>query len=579
MNRPDQNPPRIETNRFRRGVAYAACLAAVGVLLWRAVDLQWNEGGFLQDQGAARHERVVVLPTHRGRILDRHGVPLAISAPMASVWAIPGVLRDQKAQFPELAKRLGVSRGFIEKRAAADGGFVYLRRQMIPEDADRVLALGLNGVKTQREYRRYYPAAESAAQVLGFTNIDDAGQEGLELAFESWLTGEPGQRRVIKDRLGRVIGDLGIEREPRPGRDLRLSLDRRIQYLAYRELKAAVRKHRAKGGMAVIADPNSGELLAVVNQPSFNPNHRLRSRTDAFRNRVFTDLFEPGSTLKPLTVLAALGSGDFRPDSEIDTTSGVHAVSGHPIKDLRDYGRIDVTGVITHSSNVGAAKLALAVGREPFAQTLRRAGLGHGTRSGFPGERVGVLRNWRDWRPIEHATQAFGYGLSVTAAQLVRAYAMLAADGVVRPLTLLRADAPVAGERRFPAADARRVRAMMETVVGPEGTGRAARIPGYTAAGKTGTVYKHVDGGYAEDRYLALFAGIAPARNPRLVMVVLIDEPNAGEHVGGRVAAPVFARVMAGALRLLNAPPTPPQTPKPFRPPVMTHAPTAETRT
>ena len=569
---------RLGTRGFRRGVVYACCAVAAAVLVWRAFDLQWNQGDFLQGQGVARHERVVAMPTYRGRVLDRHGSPLAVSAAVESVWAIPGVLRNQQAHLPMLAKRLNVSPEKVKQKAESGRQFVYLRRHMIPERADEVMALGLEGVRTLREYRRYYPAAEVAAQVLGFTNIDDAGQEGLELAFESWLSAEPGQRRVIKDRLGHMVGDLGVEREPRPGRDLRLSLDLRIQYLAYRELKAAVEKHRAIGGMAVVADPNSGELLAVVNQPSFNPNDRSRFEADTSRNRVFTDLFEPGSLIKPLTVLAALGSGEFRPDTEVDTTPGFYSVSGKTIKDLRNYGKIDVTGVITHSSNVGAGKLALAMDKKHFARTLRNAGLGDRTGSGFPGELPGLLRSWETWRPIEQATQSYGYGLSVTAAQIVRAYALLAADGVLRPLTFLRADEPAAGERRFPADDVRRVRAMMETVVGPEGTGRRARVPGYDVAGKTGTVHKNIDGAYAEDRYVALFAGMAPARNPRLVMVVMIDEPAAGEYFGGRVAAPVFARVMAGALRLLNVAPTRQAEPGPFRPPLMAHAASTEAR-
>ena len=567
---------RAGTHGFRRGVVYVCCAAAAGVLVWRSFDLQWNEGDFLQGQGVARHERVVAMPTYRGRVLDRHGSPLAVSAAVASVWAIPGVLKDQRAHFPALAKRLDMDLGDVRGRSQSDRQFVYLRRHMIPERADEVMALGVEGVRTLREYRRYYPVAEVAAQVLGFTNIDDAGQEGLELAFESWLSAEPGLRRVIKDRLGRVTGDLGVERAPRPGRDLRLSLDLRIQYLAYRELKAAVEKNRATGGMAVVVDPRSGELLAVVNRPSFNPNDRSRFKAETLRNRAFTDLFEPGSIVKPLTVLAALTSGRFHPDTEVDTSPGFYSVSGKSIKDLRNYGTIDVTGVITHSSNVGAGKLALAMDKAHFAATLRKAGLGDSTGSGFPGERSGLLRPWETWRPIEQATQAYGYGLSATAAQIARAYAMLAADGVLRPLTFLRVDKPAEGERVFPAADARRVRAMMETVVGPEGTGRRARVPGYGVAGKTGTVHKHVAGEYAQDRYVALFAGMAPARNPSLVMVVMLDEPTAGEYFGGRVAAPVFARVMAGALRLLNAPPTLREEPGPFRPPLMARAASAE---
>lgn len=559
----------VSTGLFRRVVVYGLCLVALGLLAWRAVDLQVTDGDFLQGQGVARHERSVKMPAHRGRILDRHGQPLAVSAPVESVWAIPHELRANAERLPELARALGVSLKFLRKRAASGRQFVYLRRHMVPEDADRVTALEVGGVHTLREYRRFYPAGEATSHLLGFTNIDDAGQEGVELVFDDWLAGVPGQRRVIKDRLGRVIGHLGVDREPRPGRDLVLSIDHRIQYLAYRELKAAVRANKAKSGAAVVLDPHTGELLAAVNQPAFNPNNRRRLNPGQMRNRAFTDQFEPGSTMKPLTILAGLTSGQYQPDTEIDTRPGWYTVTGKKVQDDRNFGVIDVAGVIKHSSNVGASKISLSLERSHVARVYQSAGLGEQTGSGFPGESGGTLRSWRDWRPIEQATMSFGYGLSVTAVQLARAYAMIASDGVLRPVTLMKRDAAeeAEGHSVFRAGDVRRVRAMMEAVVGPEGTGYRARVPGYRVAGKTGTVHKSTAQGYAEDRYVSVFAGMAPAANPRFVMVVMIDDPGAGEHYGGRVAAPVFAKVAAGALRILNVKPDMPVQAGPLLPP------------
>ncbi|MGB0712646.1 MAG: peptidoglycan D,D-transpeptidase FtsI family protein [Gammaproteobacteria bacterium] len=557
------------TGLFRRVVVYAMCLLALGLLGWRAVDLQVTDGDFLQGQGVARHERSVKMPAHRGRILDRHGQPLAVSAPVESVWAIPHELRSNAERLPELAKALGVSLKFLRKRAASGRQFVYLRRHMVPEDAGQVMALKVRGVHTLREYRRFYPAGEATSHLLGFTNIDDAGQEGVELVFDDWLAGSPGQRRVIKDRLGRVIGHLGVDEEPRPGRDLNLSIDHRIQYLAYRELKAAVNANKAKSGAAVVLDPRTGEILAAVNQPAFNPNNRRRLNAGQMRNRAFTDQFEPGSTMKPLTILAGLTSGRYQPDTVIDTRPGWYTVTGKKVQDDRNFGVIDVAGVIKHSSNVGASKISLSLERSHVAHVYQSAGLGEQTGSGFPGESSGTLRTWRDWRPIEQATMSFGYGLSVTAIQLARAYAMIAADGVLRPVTLVKRDRAdeMNGQSVFRAGDVRRVRAMMEAVVGPEGTGFRARVPGYRVAGKTGTVHKSTAQGYAEDRYVSVFAGMAPAANPRFVMVVMIDDPSAGEHYGGRVAAPVFAKVAAGALRILNVKPDMPVQAGPLLPP------------
>ena len=547
----------------RRRVLLGAFALAAAALAGRAVFLQVLNTDFLQRQGEARHLRVVTVPAHRGMITDRNGEPLAISTPVQSVWADPGDVPADARALARLARVLGVPAPALARRIAErrDRAFVYLRRHVDPRTAERVRALGLPGVHLQREYRRYYPLGEVTAHVLGFTDIDDAGQEGVELAWDRWLRGTPGARRVLRDRLGHIVRDVALLRPARPGRDLRLALDRRVQYLAYRELKAAVLRHRARGGSLVVLDARTGEVLAMVNQPSYNPNRRDRGPRAARRNRAVTDVFEPGSTVKPFTVAAALESGRFRPDTPVDTGPGLLRVADATVRDVRDFGLLDVTGVIRRSSNVGAAKIALALPARRLWSVYARVGFGRATGSGFPGEAHGVLADHRRWRAVEQATAAFGYGLAVTALQLARAYAALAADGRLPEVTLLRRTRAAAGERVLPARVARQVRAMLEAVVAPGGTGRRAAVPGYRVAGKTGTVRKAEPGGYSDHRYVALFAGMAPASRPRLVAVVVIDEPRAGGYYGGEVAAPVFARVMAGALRLLDVAPDAPRGP------------------
>lgn len=551
---------RAEVMPPHRLLVLGALLVGMGALLvWRAVDLHVFNKDFLQEQGDARSLRVVGIPAHRGMILDRSGEPLAISTPVESVWAHPGELLEARAEWKALAAALELTPRALERilTARADRAFVYLRRHVTPETARKVLALNIPGVATQREYRRYYPVGEVAAHVIGFTNIDDVGQEGLELAYNEWLRGTPGGKRVIKDRLGRVVENLGSISEPHPGKDLVLSLDQRIQYLAYRELKSAVRRHRALSGSAVVLDARTGEVLAMVNQPAFNPNNRSGLQAGAQRNRAVTDLFEPGSSVKPFTVAAALESGGYGANTAIDTGPGYLRVAGGTVRDIRNYGRIDLTTVITKSSNVGASKIAMALDPSELWGVFDQVGLGRSTLSGFPGEKSGLLNHFSRWQPIDRATFAFGYGLSVTALQLAQAYAVLAADGVQRPISFVRLDdAQVPAGRRVLRADtARAVRTMMETVVHADGTGPRARVPGYRVAGKTGTVKKVGPNGYSEDRYQAIFAGMVPARNPRLVMVVTIDEPRGEAYYGGQVAAPVFAEVMAGALRLLDIAP------------------------
>jgi cell division protein FtsI (penicillin-binding protein 3) len=441
----------------------------------------------------------------------------------------------------------------------SDRSFVYLKRRINPDRAEKLQAVldkhAIEGVGLQREYRRFYPAGEVFAHVVGFTDVDDRGQEGLELSYENWLQGIPGRKRVIRDGQARVVRDVESIQAPVTGRDLALSLDRRLQFLAYRELKAAVRHNKAKSGSAVILDVKTGEVLAMVNQPAYNPNRSKAGRRDRFRNRALTDVFEPGSTMKPFTVAAALESGRYKPTTRIDTRPGVLKVGRYQVKDVRDFGLIDVATIISKSSNVGVSKIAMDLSGERLWSFFSSLGFGVSADTGFPGEASGQLTPARRWAKIDQATLSFGYGLSVTPTQLAGAYAVIAADGVRKPISLLRVDRPPQGERIMSRKTARAVRGMMQAVVSPEGTAPAAAVAGYQVAGKTGTVKKSIAGGYADDRYMAVFAGMAPASDPRLVMVVMIDEPSAGQYYGGQVAAPVFSKVMAGALRLLNIAP------------------------
>lgn len=536
-------------------------LLSAALLGWRAVDLHVVRHDFLQGQGDARSLRVVSMSAHRGTVTDRHGEPLAMSTPVDSIWADPQELILQREHLPELARALKKDpddlQQLVTSRRARE--FVYLQRHSHPDMARKVMALGIPGVSLQREYRRYYPAGEVTGHLVGFTNIDDVGQEGIELAYDDWLRGTSGSKRVIKDRLGRIIKNVESIRTPRPGRDLALSIDRRIQYLAYSELKAAVLKHKARSGSAVVVDIHTGEILAMVNQPAFNPNNRRNLRGEQYRNRSVTDVFEPGSTLKPFIIAAALESGRYRPDTKIQTSPGFFKVGKKTIKDNHNYGTIDVTTVLQKSSNVGASKIALSIPAEEHWRMLSRVGFGEITSSGYPGESSGMLTEPGKWREIDRATLAYGYGLSTTLLQLAQAYSVFATDGYLRPLSLQRIEnvkeTQAGGQRVMSITTARQVRSMLEAAVSKAGTGVRASVSGYRIAGKTGTVRKSGVGGYLEDRYLALFAGIAPASKPRLVMAVMINEPSNGVYYGGEVAAPVFSKVMAGALRLLNIAP------------------------
>lgn len=549
---------RIENHAFWRRLAVVLILVlAFAGLMWRAIDLQLNHKDFLQTEGNARYLRVMKVSAHRGKILDRNGYPLAISTPVDSVWANPGELRSRGVNFNRLVKLLGLDGRQLKReiQARKDREFIFLKRQLDPALAARVMALGIEGVYLQREYRRYYPMGEVAAHVVGFTNVDDMGQEGIELTFDELLRGESGSKRVLRDRIGQIVADVERIRAPKSGQDLVLSIDKRIQYLAYRRLLAAVKHNRARAGSAVVLDARTGEVLAMVNQPSYNPNNRSDRVGSRFRNRAVTDVFEPGSTTKPFTIAAALGSGRFNTESVVDTAPGQINVGKYVVKDSRNHGKIDLGTIVKKSSNVGASKIALALPSENLWQTFSRFGFGQVTGGGFPGEAEGVFTHYFDWADVHKATLSYGYGISVTALQLARAYAAIANEGRLPRVTFEAVKGIPPAPRVISEDVALKLRRMLEAVVSSGGTGTRARLDGYRVAGKTGTVRKVTPGGYSEDRYVALFAGFAPMSAPRIVTVVVIDEPGAGDYYGGEVAAPVFADITEGALRLLGVAP------------------------
>ncbi len=544
--------------RWRAYFAFGLLACAAAGLLWRAVNLQLVDHGFLSGQGNARFTRVVSISAHRGMITDRYGEPLAVSTPVDSIWVNPKQVAAATDQIPRLAAALSLDRQDVERRVASnlDREFLYVERHLPPAAAEKIKDLDIPGVYLAREYQRYYPAGEVAGQLLGFTDVDDGGQEGIELAFDHWLAGEDGEKRVIQDGYGRVVQDVESIRPARPGRDLVLSIDLRLQYLAYRELKRAVQEQRALSGSLVILDVRTGEVLAMVNQPAFNPNDRDQMEPDLYRNRAATDILEPGSAMKPFFVAAGLTSGRIGDRTIIDTSPGYIKVGARTFADEHDLGRVDIATILAKSSNVGMAHIALALPPKLIWTTLTGVGFGRVTESGFPGESAGLLSNYTHWRPIGIVTMSHGYGISVTPLQLAHAYATIGSFGILRPVTLLRADSPPAGERVLSESVCRELIGMLESVVVAEGaTGRKAAIPGYQVAGKTGTAWKATAGGYSTNLYMSVFAGVAPASDPRLAAAVVIDQPSAGEHMGGDVAAPVFSAVVGSALRLLGIPP------------------------
>ncbi|MDS4032291.1 MAG: penicillin-binding transpeptidase domain-containing protein [Candidatus Contendobacter sp.] len=540
----------------RHGLVLGLLGAAAAGLVARAAYMQVVNTDFFQDKGAAYFVRTMDVPAHRGMILDRNGEPLAVSSPVDSIWVDPREFLNQHDRWPQLATALEMTTAELEQKLAGRGRFAWLRRHLAPSVAQRVLDLDIPGVYARREYRRYYPDAEVTSHLLGFTDIDDMGQDGLEKAFEARLRGVPGQKRVIQDRLGRVVAEVENLRAPQPGQTQILSIDRRLQYLAYRALKTAVVENKANAGAAVIVDVRTGEILAMVNQPAGNPNNRAELHGDLLRNRAITDVCEPGSTVKPFTAALGLESGKWTPSTLVDTTP--MRIGRYTVRDTHNYGTIDVTHVISKSSNVGVTKIALSMPAERLWQLYKNLGFGAPTGVvGKDSEQAGVLRHFSKWAEIGHANHSFGYGFSLTILQLAQAYVVLAADGVRRPLTLLKREQrldPTEERRVLSARAVRQVRVMMEEVVTREGTGLKASVPGYRVAGKTGTARK-IAGGHYTNRYFALFAGMAPASDPRLVMVILIDEPKSGAYYGGTVAAPVFSATMGGALRILNVTP------------------------
>jgi len=552
---------------WRQRLVLVLLLGAFVALIGRSLYLQGFNNEFLGDKGRARFERVIDISATRGRITDRHGDVLAVSTPVRSIWAIPEDAQLAPAQTRSLAALLDMDVREVTRKLASDREFIYVKRQLPPELADRVTALKLPGIHQKDEYRRYYPSGEVAAHMLGFTGIDDAGQEGIELAFNGELTGRPGSRRVIKDRRGNVVEDVESIHPPLEGRDIVLALDSKLQYLAYSHLKQALETHRAKAGGVVVLDARSGEVLALANLPTYNPNNRVKLSGAQLRNRALTDSFEPGSTLKPFTAALALEKGKVRFDTPIQTAPGKMTIGTATIHDAHMHGVLTVAQVIQKSSNVGAAKLALSMKPEEMWSMFDSLGFGAPLKLGFPGEVGGRLRPAKTWRPIEQATMSYGHGISVTLIQLARAYQAFARDGDLVPISLARLDAPPqTGKQVFTAQTAREVRAMLEMAVQPGGTAPKAQIPGYRVAGKTGTAHK-IEGGAYANKYVASFVGFAPVSDPRLIIAVMVDEPSNGKYYGGDVAAPVFAQVMAGSLRTLGVAPD-----APLRPLMMTAA-------
>ncbi|ELF6203724.1 MULTISPECIES: peptidoglycan D,D-transpeptidase FtsI family protein [Pseudomonas] len=545
--------------RFRVVIGLLAIM--VGAICWRIIDLQVVDRDFLKGQGDARSLRHIPIPAHRGLITDRNGEPLAVSTPVTTLWANPKEMQASKDRWPQLAAALGQNPQQLVERLTAQASkeFIYLVRGLTPEQGQHVLDLKVPGVYGLEEFRRFYPAGDVTAHMVGFTDLDDHGREGVELAYDEWLAGVPGKRQVIKDRRGRLIKDIQVTKNAKAGKTLALSIDLRLQYLATRELRNAIAEQDAKAGSLVIMDVKTGEVLAMVNQPTYNPNNRRSMFPAAMRNRAIIDVFEPGSTVKPISMSAALQSGRWKPTDKVEVYPGSLQIGRYTIKDVsRSEGPIlDLTGILINSSNVGMSKIAFDIGGEAIYRVMSQVGLGQYTGLGFPGERVGNLPNHREWRKAETATLSYGYGLSVTALQLVHAYAALANDGKMVPLSIIKVDKAPEAVQAIPKETAETVQGMLQQVIeAPRGVFRA-QVPFYHVAGKSGTARKATVGskGYTENAYRSLFAGFGPMSDPRYAIVVVIDEPGKGGYFGGLVSAPVFSKVMSGTLRLMNVPP------------------------
>lgn len=532
-------------------VLFMAFLALAGRALW----LQGMSTDFLQKQGASRYARTLELPATRGKITDRNGQVLASSVPVKAIWAIPDDVQEApRDKLRELARLLGMSDAGLRKKLDSDRNFVYLKRQVEQDTADKIVKLGIAGIETRKEYKRFYPEGEVMAHIVGFTNVEDVGQDGMELGSQKTLAGVTGSRRVIKDRFGRIVEDIEAVREPRDGKDLALSIDSKIQYIAFTQLKEAVEKNKAKAGAIIVIDVHTGEVLALANMPAYNPNDRSALTGAQLRNRVLTDTFEPGSTLKPFTVSLALDTQRVTPSTVFQTAPGRMTIGTATIGDSHARGPLTVAEIIQKSSNIGTAKIALEMPAEEMWAMFTNIGLGQQPKLGFPGAVAGRVRPYKSWRPIEQATMSYGHGISVSLIQLARAYLIFARNGDIIPLSFQKVSESPVGHRVISENTAFQMRRMLETVVAPGGTAPQAQVPGYRVGGKTGTAYK-IEGGKYVKKYVSSFVGIAPMSAPRLIIAVMIDESRAGRYFGGAVAGPVFANVTAAALRALNIAP------------------------
>ena len=541
-------------SRFVLGML-ALAFVALGL---RAFWLQAWSTEFLQKQGASRYERALEIPANRGKIVDRSGAMLASSLPAKAIWADPEDVDAPREKLNDLAKLLSMDRRELDRKLAEDKNYVYLKRQVDADVAAKVAALNIRGINQRNEYKRHYPEGETVAHIVGFTNVEDVGQEGFELAQQQRLAGKPGARRVIKDNLGRFIEQIGSGREPQDGADLTLSIDTRIQFLAFNALRDAVREHRAKAGAVVVVDVQTGEVLALSNWPTYDPNSRGQLTGAQLRNRVITDTFEPGSTMKPFAIAMGLEAGKVKPSTVIETAPGKLTIGTATIGDAHPHGALTVEQVLQKSSNVGTVKIALQLSPQKMWEGFTSVGFGQAPQIGFPGTVSGRVRPYKNWKPIEQATMSYGHGISVSLIQMARAYTVFARDGDVIPLTMTRADVEATGVPVFKPETAQAVRKMLEMAAGPQGTAPLAQIPGYRVGGKTGTSYKQENCGYQTNKYISSFVGFAPVSKPRIVVAVMIDEPSAGKHYGGEVAAPIFARVTGETLRAMRVAPDAP---------------------
>ena len=541
-------------SRFVLGML-ALAFVALGL---RAFWLQAWSTEFLQKQGASRYERALEIPANRGKIVDRSGAMLASSLPAKAIWADPEDVDVPREKLNELAKLLSMDRRELDRKLAEDKNYVYLKRQVDADVAARVAALNIRGINQRNEFKRHYPEGETVAHIVGFTNVEDVGQEGFELAQQQRLAGKPGARRVIKDNLGRFIEQIGSGREPQDGADLTLSIDTRIQFLAFNALRDAVREHRAKAGAVVVVDVQTGEVLALSNWPTYDPNNRGQLTGAQLRNRVITDTFEPGSTMKPFAIAMGLEAGKVKPSTVIETAPGKLTIGTATIGDAHPHGALTVEQVLQKSSNVGTVKIALQLPPQKMWEGFTSVGFGQAPQIGFPGTVSGRVRPYKNWKPIEQATMSYGHGISVSLIQMARAYTVFARDGDVIPLTMTRTDVEATGVQVFRPETAQAVRKMLEMAAGPQGTAPQAQISGYRVGGKTGTAYKQENGAYQTNKYISSFVGFAPVSKPRIVVAVMIDEPSAGKHYGGEVAAPIFARITGEALRAMRVAPDAP---------------------